>query len=140
MFEFTLNLRLHPGNAHVNAAKNANKRNRKHKIHIRRSPPRVDRRAGRRRDLHLRFAPVWVFTWIARLLGRLKRLLQCGQQCLRSLSSAFVVLAFAAGFPIPLPIPRPVAGVAADGRVTSGASGYRVLPPRAAGTLEGICA
>ena len=28
-----------------------------------------------------------MFTWIARLLGRLKRLLQCGQQCRRSLSS-----------------------------------------------------
>ena len=36
---------------------------------------------------HARFAPVCVFTWIARLLGRLKRLLQCGQQCRRSLSS-----------------------------------------------------
>jgi hypothetical protein len=34
----------------------------------------------------LRLSPVCVFTWMARLLGRLKRLAQCGQACLRPLS------------------------------------------------------
>jgi hypothetical protein len=35
-------------------------------------------------ELHLRFAPVWVFTWIARLLGRLNALPHVSHTCLRS--------------------------------------------------------
>ena len=34
----------------------------------------------------VRLSPVWVFTWMARLLGRLKRLAQCGHACLLPLS------------------------------------------------------
>lgn len=40
-----------------------------------------------RNIMDLRVAPVWVLTWILKLLGRLKRFEQVGQTCLLPLSA-----------------------------------------------------
>ena len=60
----------------------------------------------------VRFAPVCVLTWMARLLGRLNRLLQCGQQCRLSLSSE--VLPLAAGFAFPAALGAEPPGIGAS--------------------------